>query len=58
MYHLVHTKHQVFFRPYTVKTPRIPHTTPQPRKGTVTTPNAATFTIGSNLGELEEDQPK
>jgi hypothetical protein len=28
------------------------------RKGTVTTPNAATFTIGSNLGELEEDQPK
>jgi hypothetical protein len=28
------------------------------RKGTVTTPNAATFTIGSNLAELEEDQPK
>jgi hypothetical protein len=28
------------------------------RKDTVTAPNAATFTIGSNLGGLEEDQPK
>lgn len=28
------------------------------RKGTVIAPNAATFTIGSNLADLEEDQPK
>jgi hypothetical protein len=28
------------------------------RRDTITQPNAATFTIGTNLTELEEDQPR